>query len=322
MMRQYLLFSFAYLACAVAVVFTLRDQPVDLLLGATRTSFYLLKSFAEWVPILAVFLAGSLYLSRRYGFKSRIVPTIYALLGCLVFSMAFSLTKTSIPYIQPFYADTLFADLDAAMHGGIDPWRITHFFAAYIPPAAIVILYFMVWFLPAVFLPVFIALTDTDADRSKRFMILHAVSWIGLGNVMAVLGSSAGPVYYDRLLGGNRFADLTTALQESGIAASALGQVQDNLWQFYAEGGQSIGSGISAFPSVHVGLAVVTMLYMIERSKLLAPFGVAFCAAIMFASVYHGWHYAIDGYASFALVLGVWAFMRRRNVAFASYNPA
>lgn len=321
-MRHYLLFSLVYLACAVALVLALREQPVALLLGALRTSLYLLKSFAEWLPILGVFLAGSLYLTRKYGIRSRIIPTVYALLGCLAFSMAFSLIKTSIPYIQPFYADPFFADIDKAMHFGVDPWKIVHSVAAYVPPAAIVIVYFMIWFLPAVFLPVFIALTDTDADRSKRFMILHVASWVILGNVMAVLGSSAGPIYYDRLIGGSRFADLAIALDSSGIAASTLGRVQENLWQFYAEGGQSLGSGISAFPSVHVGLAAVTMLYLWERSRALAPIGILFASMIMFASVYHGWHYAVDGYMSFAAVITVWAVQRRRNVAIATYIPA
>ena len=322
MMRHYPLFSLAYLACAVALVFALREQPIVLLLGAVRTSLYLLKSFAEWLPILGVFIACSLYLTRKYGIKARIVPSIYALFGCLIFSMAFSLVKTSIPYIQPFYADPFFADLDAVLHFGVDPWRIVHSVAAYVPPSAIVILYFMVWFLPAVFLPVFIALTDIDADRSKRFMILYLASWIGLGNVMAVLGSSAGPVYYDRLIGGSRFADLASTLDSSGIAASALGRVQENLWQFYSEGGQSLGSGISAFPSVHVGLAAVTLLYLWERSRALAPFGILFATMIMFASVYHGWHYAVDGYISIIAVTALWAVLRRRNVAIATYIPA
>ena len=322
MMRHYLLFSLAYLAFAIALVFALREQPVPLLLGAVRTSLYLLKSFAEWMPLLGVFLAGSLYLTRKYGIKARILPTIHALLGCLAFSMAFSLIKTSIPHIQPFYADAFFADMDAALHLGVDPWRIVHSVAAYIPPSAIVILYFMVWFLPAVFLPVFIALTDTNAARSKRFMILYVASWVGLGNIMAVMGSSVGPVYYDRLLGGTRFSDLTEALESSGITASSLGRVQDNLWQFYSDGGQSLGSGISAFPSVHVGLAAVTLLYMWERSRLLAPLGVLFASMIMFSSVYHGWHYAVDGYVSIIAVTGLWAVLRRRNVAIATYIPA
>lgn len=322
MMRHYLLFSVAYLACAVVLVFALRDQPLMLLLGATLTTVYLLKSFIQWLPILGIFFAASLYLTRKYGLKERILPTIFALMGCLVFSMAFSLMKTSIPFIQPFYADALFANIDSALHFGVDPWRIAHAASSYIPPSAIVVLYLMIWSLPAVFLPVFIALTDTDPQRARRFMILHIVAWIGLGNVLAMLGSSAGPVYYDRVIGGTRFADLSAALDSSGIAASALGGVQNNLWKLYSEGGQSLGSGISAFPSVHVGLAVVTMLYMAERSRLLAPLGALFAAAIMFASVYHGWHYAIDGYASFIIVTAIWAAQRRRNVVVATYIPA
>ncbi|WP_298258566.1 phosphatase PAP2 family protein [uncultured Litoreibacter sp.] len=322
MMRYYFLFSLAYLAFAVGLIFAVREQPAALLMGAVLTSLYLAKSFAAWVPVVGVALGASLYLTRKYSVKERIIPAIYAVMGCLVFATAFSLVKTSIPFVQPFYADPFFADLDAALHMGVDPWVITHAISAYIPTSLVVIVYFMVWSFPAVFLPVFIALTDSDTERSKRFIILHVAVWIGLGNIMAAIGSSVGPVYYDRLLGGSRFSDLSNALETSGIAASPLGGVQENLWVLYSESGQSLGSGISAFPSVHVGIAAVTFLYVWERSRILAPLGALFAAMIMFFSVYHGWHYAIDGYVSIVAVTALWAALRRRNVAIATYIPA
>ena len=94
------------------------------------------------------------------------------------------------------------------------------------------------------------------------------------------------------------------AIQASGLAEAKIGLVQDGLWTVYSEHSQMIGSGISAFPSVHNGVAALMMFYLFERSRWLAPVGVLFCGLILFCSVYVGWHYAIDGYFS---ILAVWA---------------
>jgi hypothetical protein len=249
--------------------------------------------------------------------------------GCLIFSAAFTLVKTSIPSILPFYADPFFADLDRALHGGIDPWVWTHQWAGSINVDAVATLYFIIWGFPAAFFPLILALSDSDDARKKRFLILHCFVWIGLGNVIALGGSSVGPVYYDRLLGTDRFSDLSLALQgTSAVAGSHIGLVQDELWRVYSEHGQVIGSGISAFPSVHNGVATLATLYLIERSRWLAPVGLIFSAAILFASIYVGWHYALDGYFSILAVTlvwylqRVWTGMRQRSAAFATYNPA
>lgn len=321
-MRQFFTFSLCYLLAGIALVLLVREDPVQLLTFILVKSYSLALSLMEYAKYLGLFLIAGLWFTRHLGLKQRLVPTIYAFFGCIMFSAAFSLVKTSIPYVAPFYADTMLADLDAALHFGTAPWAVTHELARFIPANAIVLLYLGIWSLPAVFLPVIIAITDTDADRSKRYLILYVMCWVGLGNFVAGMFSSAGPIYYDRLLGTERFGELITALETSGITASKLGTVQAGLWTQYTKNGQSIGSGISAFPSVHVGVATVFALYLAERSRALMPLGLIFLAAILFASVYNGWHYAVDGYASVALIYAAWAVMQRRNVAFAFYKPA
>lgn len=322
-MRQFFIFSALYLLAGIALVLLVRDDPVTLLAFVMIKSVSLAKSLLVYAQYLGIFLVAGLFLTRHLGLKNRIAPTLYAFFGCMMFSAAFSLVKTTIPHIVPFYADEMFANLDAAMHLGTQPWVWAHSLAEYVPANAIVILYFGIWTLPAIFLPVIIAITDTNSERTRRFLILHVLCWIGLGNVVATMFSSVGPVYYDRLLGGERFAGLISALETSGITASKLGIVQDGLWTQFTENGQAIGSGISAFPSVHVGVAAVFALYLAERSRALIPVSVLFLGAISFASVYNGWHYAIDGYVSM-LLIGVawWVLKRRRNVAFAQVAPA
>lgn len=325
-MRSFFFFSLLYTTCAVVLVVFLRDDPMMLL------SFVLLKSVSlaawlgEYLQYLGIVLLAILWVTRHSGLKNRLTPALYAFMGCLVFSAGFSLIKTSIPFVNPFWADPIMADLDAALHGGA-PWALAHGLSEHINAGVVVLMYFGVWTLPAIFLPLILAVTDSDTARQNRYLVLHLICWIGLGNVIAGGFASVGPVYYDALLGGTRFAGLNDALTASGVADSHLGVAQAMLWTNYAEKAQAIGTGISAFPSVHVGVSTIFALYLAERSRWLAPLGLAFVATIQFCSVYNGWHYAIDGYASMIVMCAAWWALRARenvgrNVAFATYNPA
>lgn len=303
---------------AMAILYIFRENPGYQVWDAGRRTAKTLIAFVKYLPyIIGGFIV--LYLISRHLFSKKTLSEMgWAFGGCLFFSSGFTFMKTSLPYIIPFYADPLFADVDKALHGGVDPWVWTHSFSHLINADMVSLLYFGIWGLPAAFFPFLIAATDNDPQRKARFLLLFAFVWIGLGNVLAYLGSSVGPVYYDRLLGTDRYPDLIVALQTSGITDTQIGIVQFGLWKVFTEHTQMVGSGISAFPSVHNGVATLVMLYLFERSKWLAPVGVLFCAAILFASVYVGWHYALDGYVSIILVTGAWFALRK----WSPYAPA
>lgn len=81
-----------------------------------------------------------------------------------------------------------------------------------------------------------------------------------------------------------------------GGCAFALGSffhlAQDIVWSGYI--GATPGSlGISAFPSMHVAMAVLFALYATRRSRLAGLLMWAFAAIIMVGSVVLGWHYAV-----------------------------
>ena len=328
MMKKFFLFSIMYLFSAMTILVLFREEPGYQIADAFLRTAATLEAFVNYLPYVLVVLAAIFFATRQFGGIQRARDVAWAFAGCLIFSSAFTFVKTSMPYINPFYADEAFAVWDKVLHGGVDPWIWTHQFADYISANGVAMLYFVIWGFPAAFFPFVLAVSDNDEERKKRFLILFAFVWIGLGNFVALAGSSVGPVYYDRLLGTDRFGDLLIALQTSGIADTRVGMVQDGLWRIYQEYSQVAGSGISAFPSVHVGVATLTAIYMCERSKWLAPLAIAFLAAIQFSSVYVGWHYAIDGYFSFAAVMGVWFALRaaskdkRRNVALPKALPA
>lgn len=265
--------------------------------------------------LAAPFLISILLLFGWRDVFSRARPIAYAVYGVIFVQMGFMLSKSVIPFLVPYYADPALATFDAWLHGGVDPWVLAHRWVEGTNIVPWLGLYLRWWSIPAMILPVLIAVSDPDLARVRRYSWLFLLSWLVIGNVLAVVGSSAGPVFYDMLLGQDRFAGLNSALAESGISDSRIGTIQAALWQQYQAGSTALGLTISAFPSMHVAVAAITALYLAERSLWLAPLGLAFLLAILFLSVLTGYHYAIDGYASILLVAaGSWALRSRATV--------
>jgi len=248
-------------------------------------------------------------------FQLRLALVAYAVLATVLMQSGFTLLKNAMPYIHSYFADPFWAYWDRALHFGIDPWTIAHWLGQYLPVDYLLHVYLMVWILPAMGLPVIIAASDRKHTRAMRTIVLYVVVWVFLGNILAFAGLSVGPVYYDLLTGDMRFSDLTQALEASGLTESTIGRVQKALWEIYAGGSAGLGSGISAFPSVHVAIATLTAIYMIERSKWLILPAVLFLVIVFFLSVYTGYHYAIDGYVSIFVVFSAWLLLRRKMSA-------
>ncbi|SPH23380.1 hypothetical protein DEA8626_02444 [Defluviimonas aquaemixtae] len=307
-----------YLVVTVIVMVMTRPVTSELLfeaIAATITFFTLFSRASMWLlPLFAgvVVMVGW----RRFLAGAHLIG--YAVFGSVLLQVAFSFLKCTIPLIVPFYADPPLADFDKWLHGGVDPWIYVHDWAKALPIHELLPAYLVVWAVPAIAMALIITVSDRDAERTARFIVLYVTCWFVLGNVLAVAGSSVGPVFYDALLGGDRFAALHTALEESGVKDTRIGLVQHYLWAGYAEQGIAFGSGISAFPSVHVGIATITALYLAERNRWLAIPGFAFLAIILLLSVYTGYHYAVDGYFSILFIFGLWAVLRRMRLTEAS----
>ncbi|QDC08125.1 hypothetical protein FHY55_02205 [Oceanicola sp. D3] len=321
-MRNFLRFVAFYFLAGVAFVVLVRDDPVALILdlGAslpTSAIFFVQKAWWLILAFVALF-----FVLPKGELVSRIPRAFVVLMACNLFFLTFTMVKTSLPYALPFWADPPLAEIDRLLHFGVDPYVLTHAVGSWIPPGAAMALYMGIWLVPAMYLPVILVLFDGDRARVGRFLLLYCVGWALLGSVLALGGMSAGPIFYDRLLGGERFAGLIAALEASGISDSTVGGVQDFLWSVYESGTQGVGSGISAFPSVHVGMACVVSLYLYERARWLAPLALAVVAAFQFLSVHLGWHYAVDGYVSIAVIVATWAWAKRRQSAKAAPEMA
>ena len=220
----------------------------------------------------------------------------------LIFMGVFTSVKTMLPDINPFFADRYLADLDRLLHGQ-DPWV----YAVAVMPARLApvleVLYFGIWML-MMFAPLLAVLLmpGLKAVRSQ-YVWTALIIWPLLGNVIAGAAMSAGPVFYDRIVGDARFDDLVAhVLQHSRYQEWA----HAYLWKFYVSGKAGAGAAISAFPSMHLANATLLVLLASRVHRGLMGIAVAYCAVIQFGSVYLGWHYAVDGYFSIAATILIW----------------
>jgi hypothetical protein len=311
-MRNFFLFSVIYLSVAVAVLTVLHDDLPQVVAAAAGSTRALVLAFASLGRAVVIPLVIALLVMMAMPALRRHLPDIgLALLGSVLLQVAFSLIKTSIPLVVPFYADAPLAALDAWMHAGQDPWAMLHDSSVAVSALWAERIYTLYWVYPALLFPLFLVVADRDEERRRRYLLLYAGSWVVIGNLIALAGSSVGPVYHDALLGGDRFAALAGALDSSGIADSRIGTLQTLLWEARKTGGIQLGTGISAFPSMHVAIAAIMGLYMAERSRWLILPGLVCVLSVLHLSVFTGYHYAVDGYASVLLVaLAAWALRR------------
>lgn len=303
-----------YLGVALLVPLIFIDGGMTGFLAVSKSA-RILWSIGDYflIGILAGFVVLALTVESK-ALRVRAPVIIYAILASILLQAGFSIFKNAMPFVAPYFADPFMAMVDWGLHFGVDPWVIAHKLGDFLPTDIMLHTYFAAWILPAFSLPIIIAATDDNYERMGRTVILFAVAWIFVGNILAFAGLSVGPVYYDRLLGGVRFADLAVALQETGVASSRIGETQQVLWDIYIGKIPKVGSGISAFPSVHVSIATVTAIYLCERSKWLIPVAAAFLFMTLFLSVYTGYHYAVDGYASILIIFALWWWLKRRAV--------
>lgn len=225
-----------------------------------------------------------------------------------MFTGAFTAMKALQNRLAPFHADRVLADIDAAAHFGVDPWRLLQPLLGWEPlTRAIQHAYLSGWALCMVGFTALAALSPRLAPVRRRFFLTYFCAWIVLGNLLATAFMSGGPVYYGELTGDHaRFAGQAAYLAFSGGLSNSSVDVQQMLWLLQVRGQAHFGSGISAFPSLHVAMATLMALTAFHMDRRLGWAMSGFAVVVMAGSVHLGWHYAIDGYASALAVAAMW----------------
>lgn len=259
---------------------------------------------------------------KRLAYRAMFAPprvarfvagTLLLLTALLLFTTMFSAIKTSLPLGHGFSFDMAQADIDKAIHFGTEPWRLLYAVAEH--PLVLRLVeanYNVLWFVICYYTLYWICTSPRANGIRVRYVLTWMLSWIVVGNLVAGLWLSAGPVYYGLVTGDtSRFADQLAFLATTAGEPNSAHAFQTYLWHLYSSGNAGIGSGISAFPSVHVAVTTLNALFVSEISRRFGLLLWGYVGIIILSSVYLGWHYAIDGYVAVLLVTAVYWALRR-----------
>jgi len=196
--------------------------------------------------------------------------------------------KAAMPFSVGFQADQILADADAWLFFGNDPWRLVQ----WLPPTLIDWAY-VTWAQSTLFMMAILPLFPKSQKRDRAMISFFLV--VSASAILQYALPSAGPIFYERLGFGDRFADLPSRPWATITA--------DYLWANYLDNGSRVGAGISAFPSLHVAGAAWVATVVTGFSRKLAPLAWAYFVLILMGSVFLGWHYALDGIAGLVIAL-------------------
>lgn len=327
---------YTFIACYTLIAF---------LIASAHEANHLLSHhlyFSQWtvmflllMPTIAL-LSEALYIIHRFNSKRRLafsrmfsvhrmaclVSGMALLMGLMIFQGSFTSIKNILPIMHDgFPFDRVQADIDRLIHFGVDPWYpLVTWGGSDTIRSVVEWNYNVLWFILC-FGGLFYVVTSPRARAVRtRYVVMFMSTWAICGNLVAGLFLSAGPAFYGAVTGDpDRFAELTAFLAQSTTGASSASNFQAYLWERYESGTAGFGSGISAFPSVHVALIVMNALFLFDKSKRLGSLAFLYCGFIVLSSVYLGWHYAIDGYVSILVVVAMhqackWIERRRYHI--------
>lgn len=216
----------------------------------------------------------------------------------------FTSTKSMLPLISGFAHDRTFADLDAAIFGQ-DPWLYLRWMEPF--TAQIQFIYGSIWVACMLGVSMIACFSESLIKLRRQYVWTFLLCWVILGNVIALWGMSAGPVFYQNVTGDPRFVELVQNIElhrDGGAMSAAV--LKDFLWHTYVTNAPGAGSGISAFPSMHLAMATLFVLFMRRVHWALGFLFSGFLLIILAGSVHLAWHYAIDGLFSIVATIGIW----------------
>lgn len=273
--------------------------------GSTAAILYVLwlAAIARDPAPLRTFLGG---IAGFFSNAERWANGINGIAAFVVFAAGFSVLKGAITYFAPFSWDPWLALTDQWLHFGRHPQDWLGWIVA--SPAALYAANFVYnfWFVVLLGTTFTVCITERDTRLRHTYLLSFMLLWLVGGFFVAIAFSSAGPCYYARLGLGDQYQPLMDALARANTSypLAAL-DTQDMLWSGY-KGLRNGSLGISAFPSLHVGTAVLVALYATARSRFAGILAWTFVLAVAVSSVVLGWHYGLDAYGGAAVAMAAW----------------
>jgi len=311
--RVLLLMSLAFIAVGGFIQTRVLHRPWPIQLASGWFTAIWLWGSTIW---LGVHVIGRSQRRRGPLSAEQFVGAIVVASLAVPFQITFQSLKQSLGRERGFPWDSDLAALDSAIHGG-PAW---HWYAFLLDRPVVlksVDILYVAWFLA--FAGVFVWLCWSQMrPLRQRALIAVLMLWIVGGTLGAWTFASSGPCY--RAATDPDAAALLARLDASGSALIAAAN-QRRVWAGFQSDQWLPFGGISAMPSLHVGLSVLMAIIVWQRSR---PIGLAFwmCAGIMqIGSVILGWHYGIDGYAGAGAAYVAWVVAGATQAQWGGISP-
>lgn len=245
---------------------------------------------------------------RKYRLNERIIRGVPVLIVFPIFFSVFTSMKAGISRMVPFYADWKLIEIDRFVNFGVDAWKLFHPILGFGLVTFIINLFYNLWFI-FMFVVLFCVIFSVGNDRLRsRYLVAFVLTWAILGNVAATIFASVGPAFVMPFFGDGTFAPLMDYLETTNNVYPVWAlHAQNMLLANAASDGPHMGSGISAFPSMHLAIATLNAVFLWRFGGILRWTGVAFLVVTQLGAVHLAWHYAIDGYASMLATTVIWA---------------
>ncbi|GAB2177801.1 phosphatase PAP2 family protein [Dongia sp. agr-C8] len=295
-----------------------------------RPDLYVIPFYVSYL-LYAITLGAILTLRKRQGRIDRrllffsggwqpsdlvrhLISAAPFLLAWPIFMSGFTAVKTLLNDVLPFTWDARFMEIGKQLHFGQHAWEwlaidnplVTRFLEGA----------YAFWGVLLVAVPFGVALRRPHCPLRTRFLISYLLVLVLLGNIAAGAFMSAGPFWFE-FTGAtvNDYAGLFSYLTQvdpnGDFSAIAF---QRYLWEVHQLGTTELGTGISAFPSIHVAAATLYVLLAWPFGRIPRIAATLYLILIMVGAVHLGWHYAVDCYAgslgAAAIYTGVGAVQR------------
>lgn len=258
---------------------------------------------ATYIALAGIGLGTAVALRLALRLPASGAPWPPVLLGTLLTAIgasAFLPLKYAIPREMPFWLDLPIARAERLLFGA-DPWLLLDRAAGW---AAVPMDWLYSCWLPTQSVILFLLILARPSPAKSRALIAYSLAWFLLGAVAAVMLSSAGPLFYDRLYGGEMFAGLDATLRDRG--AWIVFAESGRMWAALARNEPGLVSGISAVPSIHVAISLWIVLVARSIAPRATPAALSYFLLIWIGSVQLGWHYVSDGLIGALGMVGLW----------------